>query len=93
VGNHFLLQGIFSNHGWNPGLLNCRQILYRLSQQGSLLLLVYYEGYNSGTTKSYRRDAEARYGGRGASMAFLGTLSFQDLNVFTNPEAPPSPTA
>ena len=25
------------------------------------------------------------------AMAFLGTLSFQDLNVFTNPEAPQVP--
>ena len=26
-----LLQGIFPTQGWNPGLPNCRQILYRLS--------------------------------------------------------------
>ena len=31
VGCHFLLQGIFPTHGLNPGLLHCRQILYRLS--------------------------------------------------------------
>ena len=30
-----LLQGIFPTHGLNPGLLHCRQILYRLSHQGS----------------------------------------------------------
>ena len=34
VGSHFLLQGIFSTQGWNPGLLHCRQILYCLSHQG-----------------------------------------------------------
>ena len=34
VGCHFLLQGIFPNQGSNPGLLNCRQILYCLSHQG-----------------------------------------------------------
>ena len=28
VGCHFLLQGIFSTQGSNPGLLHCRQILY-----------------------------------------------------------------
>ena len=28
------LQGIFQNQGSNPGLLHCRQILYRLSHQG-----------------------------------------------------------
>ena len=30
-----LLQGIFPSQGPNPGLLHCRQILYRLSHQGS----------------------------------------------------------
>ena len=35
VSCHFLLQGIFPTQGSNPGLLHCRQILYRLSHQGS----------------------------------------------------------
>ena len=35
VGCHFLLQGIFLTQGLNLGLLYCRQILYRLSHQGS----------------------------------------------------------
>ena len=35
VGCHALLQGIFPTQGWNPGLPHCRQILYRLSHQGS----------------------------------------------------------
>ena len=30
-GGHSLLQGIFPTQGSNPGLLHCRQILYRLS--------------------------------------------------------------
>ena len=34
---HFLLQGIFPTQGSNPGLLHCRQTLYRLSHQGSPL--------------------------------------------------------
>ena len=38
VGCHFLLQGIFPTQGWNPSLLHCRQTLYPLSHQGSLLL-------------------------------------------------------
>ena len=33
VGCHALLQGIFLTRGWNPGLLHCRQILYRLSHR------------------------------------------------------------
>ena len=35
VSCHFLLQGIFLTQGSNPGLLHCRQTLYRLSHQGS----------------------------------------------------------
>ena len=34
VGSHSLLQGIFPTQGSNPGLLDCRQILYHLSHQG-----------------------------------------------------------
>ena len=35
VSCHFLLQEIFLTQGLNPGLLHCRQTLYRLSHQGS----------------------------------------------------------
>ena len=35
MGCHFLLQGIFPTQGLNPGLSHCRQMLYRLSHQGS----------------------------------------------------------
>ena len=35
---HSLLQGIFPTQGSNLGLLHCRQILYRLIHQGSLIL-------------------------------------------------------
>ena len=34
-GCHSLLQGIFPTQGWNPDLLNCLQILYHLSHNGS----------------------------------------------------------
>ena len=37
VGSLSLLQGIFPNQRSNPGLLHCRQILYHLSQKGSLI--------------------------------------------------------
>ena len=33
---HFLLQRIFPTQGSNPGLLHCRQTLYRLSHQGTM---------------------------------------------------------
>ena len=35
VGCHFLLQEIFLTQGSNPGLPNCRQVLYCLSHQGN----------------------------------------------------------
>ena len=35
VGCHALLQGVFPTQGLNPDLPHCRQILYRLSHQGS----------------------------------------------------------
>ena len=35
MGCHFLLQRIFPTQGLNPGLPNCRQILYHLNCQGS----------------------------------------------------------
>ena len=35
-----VLQGIFLTQGSNPDLLHCRQILYRLSHQGSLSLII-----------------------------------------------------
>ena len=43
VGCHFLLQGIFPTQGSNPGLLHCRQTLYRLSHQGSQLTWLGHE--------------------------------------------------
>ena len=39
VGCHSLLQRIFPTQGLNPGLLNCRWIVYHLSHQGSPVLL------------------------------------------------------
>ena len=37
MGCHALLQGIFPTQGLNPGLPQCRQILYHLSHQGNQL--------------------------------------------------------
>ena len=39
VGGHSLLQGILSAQELNPGLQNCRQILYHLSHQRSPFIL------------------------------------------------------
>ena len=35
MGSHSLLQGIFPTQGSNPGIPQCRQVLYQLSHQGS----------------------------------------------------------
>ena len=40
VDSRCLLQGIFPNHGLNPSLLHCQQILYHMSHQGSLHIRV-----------------------------------------------------
>ena len=37
VGCYALFQGIFPTQGPNPGLPDCRQILYHLSHQGNLI--------------------------------------------------------
>ena len=41
VGCRALLQGIFPTQGSNLGLPHCRQILYRLSHQGSHIIFIY----------------------------------------------------
>ena len=38
---HFLLQGIFLTQESNPSLLHCRLILYKLSYEGSPLLVTW----------------------------------------------------
>ena len=52
---HFLLQRIFLTQGSNPGLLHCRQMLYHLSHQGSLVKAIFFPvvryAYESWTLK------------------------------------------
>ena len=43
VGCHFLLQGIFPTQGSKPGLLHCRQTLYRLSHTCKTKILLFFE--------------------------------------------------
>ena len=43
VGCQALLQAILPTQGSNPCLLNCRQILYHFSHQGSISPLIYYQ--------------------------------------------------
>ena len=49
VGSHSLLQGIFPTQGSNPGLLNCRRILYQLSHKESPRFL----GWSTATHLTY----------------------------------------
>ena len=44
VGCHFLLQRIFPTQELNPGLPHCRQMLYSLSHQGSLIQILINSG-------------------------------------------------
>ena len=45
VGCHALLQGIFPTQGWNPGLLQCKWILYHLSHHRSPFLSIKSESH------------------------------------------------
>ena len=69
---HALLQGIFPTQGSNPGLLHCRQILYHLTHQGSLLSWA----INTQTT-SRNQDSDAAN-----TFFFLALFSFQCLTNF-----------
>ena len=46
MGCHFLLQGIFPTQESNPCLPHCRQMLYRLSHQGNLILSLGFSMYS-----------------------------------------------
>ena len=53
VGSLSLLQGIFSTQGSNPGLPDCRRILYQLSQKGSPTILKWLDyPFSSGSSQS-----------------------------------------
>ena len=63
MGCHFLLQGIFPTQELNLGLPHCRQMLYRLSCQGSviywphnLLKIPFRYITNSGIARSYDKS-------------------------------------
>ena len=45
MGCHFLLQGIFPTQELNPGLLDCRQILYQLSYEESSFYTISFPYY------------------------------------------------
>ena len=51
VGSLSLLQGVFPTQGSNPGLPNCRQILYQLSHKGSPRILKWVYPFSSGSSQ------------------------------------------
>ena len=48
VDTHFLLQGIFPTQRLNPGVLNCRQIPYPLSQHRSIKVKLGVKTWSTG---------------------------------------------
>ena len=56
VGCHALLQGIFPIQRSNPGLLQCRQILYHLSHQGNPRILEWVANYPFSRWTSWFRN-------------------------------------
>ena len=51
---HSLLQGIFPTQGSNPGLLHCRQILYRLSRHHCTVIILSFCGDVSFPTDGFQ---------------------------------------
>ena len=71
VGCHSLLQEIFLTQGLNPGLPHCRQMLYRLSHQGSHIspylfiylktILLSTESWHMNTVLCFTSKCASRY--------------------------------
>ena len=74
VGCRFLLQGIFLTQGLNLGLPHCRQIVHRLSHQGSREEWA-YEGskcrFFQGTWQCEERESDSNFRGRWKGFGFL----------------------
>ena len=60
VGCHFLLQGIFPTHRWNPGLLPCRQTL-PTELQGKPKLTIDMLNYMSTSYQQWRVGVQSDY--------------------------------
>ena len=65
VGSISLLQEIFPTQGLNPGLLNCRQILYQLSHKGSSRVLEWVAyPFSKGSSRPRNRNGVSCIAGR-----------------------------
>ena len=80
VGSLSLLQGIFPTQGSNPGLPNCRQILYQLSYQGSPRILEWVAyPFSSGSSQPRNRTrVSCIAGGFFTNWAVREALIFSD---------------
>lgn len=61
-------------------------------QENTLLLLVYYKGYNSGTAKWKTFIGHSMEKKHRPFMLFLGVAWSQFSNVFSQPISSPNPT-
>ena len=61
MGCHFLLQRIFPTQGLNLGLPHCRQMLYHLSHQGSLMRNAGLDEAQAGIKIARRNISNLRY--------------------------------
>ena len=58
MGCHFLLQGIFLTQGLNLGLLHCRQILYRLNHQVTVIRIHGFHCFSLGSIPGHARSCQ-----------------------------------
>ena len=80
---HFLLQGIFPTQGSNPGLPHCRQMLYRLSHQGSeIQCAMAPPGPHTATTEPYATSRESVRWNRRSCMLQLRPKAVKETNAF-----------
>ena len=82
-GCHFLLQGIFSTQGSNPGLLHCRQILNQLSHKGSPRILESFPRQVEKKSRSPQGERALEFSRRKKGQTFspLHSLGLYNNNV------------
>ena len=88
MGCHSLLQGIFLTQGSNPGLLNCRQILYHLSYQGGPLEKCSYEDVSGRSFLTLGRAPQGVMGREVLLQSWRGKWEIQGRAVDHTPDHP-----
>ena len=87
VGCHAFFQEIFPTQEYNPGLLHCKWVLYRLSHQGNPRILDWIPDPFSGVSSQHRNQTRVsciagRFSTRWATGEAL-KLVYVQLNHFT----------